>query len=53
MLLRGHEAEHRRAVPAGHGRTDSAGDVVVAGGDVGDEAAFQTCNFIAPVAPMA
>jgi len=37
VLLGGHVAEHGRAVPAGHGGTDGAGDVVVAGGDVGDQ----------------
>ena len=39
MLLRRDVAEHRRAVPAGQGRADAAGDVVVAGGDVGHERA--------------
>ena len=37
VLLGGHVAEHRRAVPAGHRRADGAGDVVVAGGNVGHE----------------
>ena len=32
-------AKHGRAVPADHGRADGAGDVVVAGGDIGDERA--------------
>ena len=32
-------AEHRRAVPADHGRAYGGGDVVVAGGDVGDQRA--------------
>src|SRR5215831_10042300 len=37
MLLRGHVAEHRRAVPADHGRSDRAGDVIVTGRDIGDQ----------------
>jgi len=32
-------AEHGCAVPSDHGGADGAGDVVVAGGDVGDERA--------------
>src|SRR5579863_4268723 len=32
-------AKHGRAVHADHGRADGAGDVVVAGGDIGDERA--------------
>ncbi len=39
VLFRGDVAEHRRAVPADHGRADGRGDVVVAGGDVGDQRA--------------
>ena len=39
VLFRRDVAEHRRAVPADHGRADGGGDVVVAGGDVGDERA--------------
>ena len=39
MFLRRDVAEHRRAAPAGQGRADGAGDVVVAGGDVGHERA--------------
>ncbi len=39
VLLGGHVAEHRRAIPTGHRRTDGAGDVVVAGGDVGNQRA--------------
>src|ERR1700730_5468707 len=37
VLLRRDVAEHRRAVPADHGRADGGGDVVVAGSDVGGE----------------
>src|SRR5438067_936117 len=37
VLLRRDVAEHGRAVPADHGRADGGSDVVVAGGDVGDE----------------
>jgi hypothetical protein len=37
MLLGGHVAEERRAVPGDHRRADRRGDVVVARGDVGDE----------------
>ena len=37
MLLRRHIAEHRRAMPTGHGRANGRGDVVVTGGDVGDQ----------------
>ena len=37
MLLRGHIAQHRRAIPADHRRADGRGDVVVAGGDVGGQ----------------
>ena len=37
VLLRRHVAEHRGAVPADHRRADRAGDVVVAGRDVGGE----------------
>jgi hypothetical protein len=37
VFLGSHVAEHRRAVPAGHGGADGAGDAVVARGDVGDE----------------
>ena len=37
VFLGGHVAEHGAAVPADHGGTDAAGDVVVAGGDVGGE----------------
>ena len=32
-------AEHRAAIPANHRRADAAGDVIVAGGDVGRERA--------------
>ena len=39
VLLGGHVAEHRRAIPTRHGRADGAGDVVVARGDVGDQGA--------------
>ena len=39
MLLRRHVAQHRRAVPADHRGADGAGDVVVAGGDVGGQRA--------------
>ncbi len=39
VLLRRNVAEHGAAVPADHGGTDAAGDVVVAGGDVGGEGA--------------
>ncbi len=39
VLLGGHIAEHGRAVPASHGCADGAGDVVVAGGDVGHQRA--------------
>ena len=37
MLFGRYVAEHGRAVPADHGRADGRGDVVVAGGDVGDQ----------------
>ena len=37
VFLRRDVAEHGAAVPADHGGTDAAGDVVVAGGDVGGE----------------
>ncbi len=36
MLLGGHVAEHRRAVVGRHGAANGAGDVVIAGGNVGD-----------------
>ena len=39
VLLGGDIAEHGSAIPAGHRRADGAGDVVVAGGDVGDQGA--------------
>ena len=39
MLFRGNVAEHRRAVPADIGRAYARSDVVVAGGDVGNERA--------------
>ena len=39
MLFGRDVAEHRRAVPADHGGADGAGDVIVAGSDVGDERA--------------
>ena len=39
VLLRGHVAEHRAAVPADHRRADGGGDVVVARGDVGGQRA--------------
>ena len=39
VLLRRDVAEHRRAAPAGEGGADAAGDVVVAGGEVGHERA--------------
>ena len=35
VFLRGDVAEHGCAVPADHSRTDGAGDVVIARGDVG------------------
>src|SRR5262249_32290214 len=37
VLLGGDVAQHRRAVPADHRRADGRRDVVVAGGDVGDQ----------------
>src|SRR5438270_5123352 len=37
VLLRGHVAEHGRAVPADHGRADRGSDVVVAGSNIGHE----------------
>ena len=37
MLFGRDVAEHGRAVPADHGGADGGGDVVVAGGDIGDE----------------
>ena len=37
VFLRRDVAEHGAAIPADHGGTDAAGDVVVAGGDVGGE----------------
>ena len=37
MLLGSDVAEHRRPEPADHGCADGAGNVVVAGGDVGDQ----------------
>src|SRR3546814_2032598 len=37
MLFGGDVAEHRGAEPADHRGADGAGDVVVAGGDVGGE----------------
>jgi hypothetical protein len=39
VLLRRDVAEHRSAVPADHGRADRAGDVVVAGREVGHQRA--------------
>ena len=39
VLLGRHVAEHAGAVPAGQGRADGRGDVVVARGDVGHERA--------------
>ena len=39
MLFWRDVAEHGRAVPADHGRSDGRGDVVVAGRDVGDQRA--------------
>ena len=39
VLLGRDVAEHGAAVPADHGRADGAGDVVVAGGDVGGQRA--------------
>ena len=41
VLLGSDVAEHGGAIPADHGGTDRAGDVVVAGSDVGDERAEQ------------
>src|SRR3546814_1122183 len=35
MLLGGDVAEHRRAVPADHRSADAAGDMVIAGRDIG------------------
>ena len=37
MFFRRDVAEHGGAVPSDHGCADGAGDVVVAGSDVGDE----------------
>ena len=37
MLLRRHIAEHRAAIPADHGGSNAAGDVIVAGGDIGGQ----------------
>ena len=37
VLLGGHVAEHGCAIPAGHGGTDGAGDVVVTRGNIGDQ----------------
>ena len=37
MFFRGHITQHRAAIPADHRRADAAGDVVVAGRDVGSE----------------
>ena len=37
VLLGGDVAEHGGAVPADHGGADAGGEVVVAGGDVGDQ----------------
>ena len=43
-------AEHGAAVPADHGRADGAGDMVVAGGDVGGERAERVeWRFVAPL----
>ena len=39
VLFRRDVAQHGGAVPSDHGRADGAGDVVVAGGDIGDERA--------------
>ncbi len=49
MLLRSDVTQHRGAVPADHGRADGAGDVIVAGGDVGRERAQSVeGRFVAP-----
>ena len=37
VLFRGHLTQHRAAIPPDHRRADAAGDVVVAGRDVGGE----------------
>ena len=43
-------AEHRAAIPADHRRADAAGDVVVAGRDVGGERAERVeRRFVAPL----
>src|SRR6185436_3618233 len=50
VFLRGDIAEHGAAVPADHGGADAAGDVVVAGGDVGGEGAEGVeGGFVAPL----
>ena len=50
VFLRGDVAEHRAAVPADHRGADAAGDVVVAGGDVGRQRA--KCVERCLVAPL-
>ena len=39
VFLRRHITEHRRSVPTDHCRADAAGDVVVAGGNIGGQRA--------------
>ena len=50
VFLRRDVAEHGAAIPADHGGADAAGDVVVAGGDVGGERAERVeGRFVAPL----
>ena len=50
MFLRRDVAKHGAAVPADHGGADAAGDVIVAGRDVGRERAERVeRRFVAPL----
>lgn len=52
MFFRGHLAEHRAAIPTDHRRADAAGDVAVAGRDVGGERPEDVeRHFVTPLCP--
>ena len=49
MFFRRDVAKHGAAIPSDHGGPDAAGDVVIAGGDVGGEGAERVeRGFVAP-----